>query len=226
MQENLKAQLNLFRVTKMTEPNRLQTTDMLNDLYGNFLLQTSKARDIDTATLHQLAITGKIQTANDALQNKLVDGLRYDDEVKAEIAQKIGQREKDKINFIALGTYAKAIDFTKNDGSDKIAIIYAQGDIVDGKSQDKEIGSEDYVNIIRRLRFDDDVKAIVFRVNSPGGSSLASDKIWREIALAKKQKPVVVSMGDLCSFRRILYFLRCRFNFCRCKYHHRFDRRI
>ena len=89
-----------FRVTKMTEPNRLQTTDMLNDLYGNFLLQTSKARDIDTATLHQLAITGKIQTANDALQNKLVDGLRYDDEVKAEIAQKIGQREKDKTSSL------------------------------------------------------------------------------------------------------------------------------
>ena len=196
-----------FRVTKMTEPNRLQTTDMLNDLYGNFLLQTSKARDIDTATLHQLAITGKIQTANDALQNKLVDGLRYDDEVKAEIAQKIGQREKDKINFIALGTYAKAIDFTKNDGSDKIAIIYAQGDIVDGKSQDKEIGSEDYVNIIRRLRFDDDVKAIVFRVNSPGGSSLASDKIWREIALAKKQKPVVVSMGDYAASGG--YYISC-----------------
>jgi protease-4 len=191
----------------MTEPNRIQTTDMLNDLYGNFLLQASKARNIDTATLHQLAITGKIQTANDALQNRLVDGLKYDDEVKAEIIKRLNQSEKDKINFITFGTYAKAVDFTKNDGDDKIAIIYAQGDIVGGKSQDDEIGSDDYVNMIRNLRMDDDVKAIVFRVNSPGGSSLASDEIWREIALAKKQKPVVVSMGDYAASGG--YYISC-----------------
>jgi protease-4 len=180
---------------------------MLNDLYGNFLFQTSKARDIDTATLHQLANTGKIQTANDALENKLVDGLKYDDEVKAEIAKRLGQSEKDKINFITPGTYAKAVDFTRNDGDDKVAIIYAQGDIVGGKGQDDQIGSDDYVNIIRKLRLDDDVKAIVFRVNSPGGSSLASDEIWREIALTKKQKPVVVSMGDYAASGG--YYISC-----------------
>jgi len=178
-----------FRVTKMTDPNRVQTTDMLNDLYGSFLSETSKARHIDTATLHQLANSGKIQTANDALQNNLVDGLKYDDEVKAEIAKRLGQSQKDKINFITLGTYAEAADFRRSDGDDKIAIIYAQGDIVDGKGQTDQIGSDDFVNIIRNARLDNDVKAIVFRVNSPGGSSLASDAIWREInkhSLAKE----------------------------------------
>ena len=196
-----------FRVTKMTDPNRLQTTDLLNDLYGSFLQQTSKARNIDTATLHQLAINGSIRTADDALQNKLVDGLKYDDEVKAEISRELHQSQKDKINFITLGTYAKAVDYQRNDGDDKIAIIYAHGDIVSGKSHDDQMGSEDYVNIIRKARLDDDVKAIVFRVNSPGGSSLASDAIWREITLAKKQKPVVVSMGDYAASGG--YYISC-----------------
>ena len=196
-----------FRVTKMTEPNRVQTTDLLNDLYGSFLGGTGETRHIDTATLHLLANTGKIQTANDALHNKLVDGLKYDDEVKAEIAKRLGQSEKDKINFIPFGTYAEAADFRRSDGDDKIAIIYAQGDIVDGKGQTEQIGSEDFVNILRKARLDNDIKAIVFRVNSPGGSALASDAIWREITLAKKQKPVVVSMGDYAASGG--YYISC-----------------
>lgn len=196
-----------FRVTKMTDPNRIQTTDLLNDLYGSFLQQTSKARKIDTATLHQLAMNGSIRTANDAFQNKLVDGLKYDDEVKAEISNDLHQSSKNKINFITLGTYAKAVNFQRNDGDEKIAIIYAHGDIVSGKSQDDEMGSDDYVNIIRKARLDDDIKAIVFRVNSPGGSSLASDAIWREITLARKQKPVVVSMGDYAASGG--YYISC-----------------
>ncbi|MEO6329028.1 MAG: signal peptide peptidase SppA [Ginsengibacter sp.] len=185
-----------FRVTKMTDANRLQLTDLLNDLYGIFLLQTGKARNIDTATLHQLSINGSIRTANDALQNKLVDGLKYDDEVKAEISGKLGQSLKDKINFITLGNYAKAVNFRYNEGDDKIAIIYAQGDIVGGKGQNDEIGSDTYIDMLRKARMDKDIKAIVLRVNSPGGSSLASDAIWREVTLAKKQKPMIVSMGD------------------------------
>jgi protease-4 len=196
-----------LRVTRMTDANRLQTTDLLNDLYGSFLAQTAKARNIDTATLHQLAINGSIRTANDAVHYKLIDGLKYDDEVKAEISGKLKQPAKDKINFITTGTYAMAADFRKNSGDNKIAIIYAQGDIVGGKSQDDEIGSDDFIDIIRKARTDDDVKSIVFRVNSPGGSSLASDAIWREITLAKKQKPVVVSMGDYAASGG--YYISC-----------------
>lgn len=185
-----------FRFTKMSDPSRLQTTDMLNDLYATFLQATSDSRNIDTATLHQLSNTGAIRTANDALTNKLVDGLKYDDEVKDEIIQKLGIDNKDKINFVSLGKYSQAVDYKSNTGDNQIAIIYAAGDIVDGKGQDDEIGSEKFVDLIRKARLNDDIKAIVFRVNSPGGSSLASDAIWREITLAKKTKPVVVSMGD------------------------------
>jgi protease-4 len=91
--------------------------------------------------------------------------------------------------------------------TEKINIIYAQGDIVDGKGEKEEIGSDDFVKIIRKARLDDDVDAIVFRVNSPGGSALASEAIWREISLAKEKKPVVVSMGDYAASGG--YYISC-----------------
>jgi len=197
-----------FRVTQMTDANRLQTTVWLGDLYSNFLMATSEARNIDTAKLHQLANDGAIQNADDALTHNLVDGLKYDDEIRTELLKR-SQKQGNEVNFIALGKYAKAIDFMA-DGEDKIAIIYAQGDIVNGKNaEDNEelIASDDYVNIIRKIRLNKNIKAIVFRVNSPGGSSLASDEIWREISLAKKEKPVVVSMGDYAASGG--YYISC-----------------
>lgn len=196
-----------FRYTKMSDPNRVQTTDMLNDLYANFLEATAQARNIDTATLHNLSVNGTIRTANDALENKLVDGLKYDDEVKDEIIKKLRLQAKDKINFVAFDKYAKAADYKHNSGDDNIALIYAAGDIVGGKGNDGEIGSDNYISIIRKARLDDEIKAIVFRVNSPGGSSLASDAIWREISLTKKVKPVVVSMGDYAASGG--YYISC-----------------
>jgi len=202
-----KSETEPFRFTKMSDPNRLQTTDMLNDLYSILLQTTSGARNIDSATLHQLSINGTIRTANDALANKLVDGLKYDDEVKNELIEKLNIKSSDKINFVTLGKYAKASNYKNTKGEDKIAIIYASGDIVSGKGDDEQIGSEDFVALIRKARLDDDIKAIVFRVNSPGGSSLASDAIWREISLAKKDKPVVVSMGDYAASGG--YYISC-----------------
>ena len=196
-----------FRFTKMSDPNRLQTTDMLNNLYATFLQATSEARNIDTATLHELSNTGAIRTANDALSNKLIDGLKYDDEVKDELINKIGIKDKDKINFVSLSKYASAANYKSTKGNDEIAIIYAAGDIVGGKGEDGQIGSDKFIDLIRKARLNDDIKAIVFRVNSPGGSSLASDAIWREITLAKKVKPVVVSMGDYAASGG--YYISC-----------------
>jgi len=195
-----------FRVAQMTDANRLQTTVWLGDLYSNFLQQTSIARGVDTATLHQWANEAAIQTANDALTHKLVDGLMYDDQIKTDLLKRIGKKEDEEINFVTLGTYAKAVDFAA-DGDDKIAIVYAQGDIVGGEGQSEDIGGETFVKLLRKVRLDKDVKAIVFRVNSPGGSSLASDEIWREITLAKKVKPVVVSMGDYAASGG--YYISC-----------------
>ena len=196
-----------LRVTQMTDANRLQTTVWLNDIYNNLLVRTAEARNTDTARLHQLANTGAVQTPNDALKYNLVDGLKYDDQVKAEILKHLSKEQKSDINFLAFGKYAKAINFQKNGDDGKVDIIYAQGDIVDGKGEKDEIGSDDYIKLIRKARLDDDAKAIVFRVNSPGGSSMASEAIWREISLAKKVKPVVVSMGDYAASGG--YYISC-----------------
>ncbi len=196
-----------LRATQMTDANRLQTTVWMNDIYSNLLMRTADARHTDTATLHQLANTGAVQTANDAVKYNLVDGLRYDDQVRSEMLKKLGKEEKDDINFIPFGKYAKAVDYQKNGDGGKIDIIYAQGDIVDGKGDKDEIGSDDYIKLIRKARLDNDVDAIVFRVNSPGGSAMASEAIWREITLAKKQKPVVVSMGDYAASGG--YYISC-----------------
>lgn len=195
-----------LRAYEMTEPNRLQTSVYLNDLYSGILLSAAAKSKLDTGTLHALANTGAIQTAADAARYKLIDGTRYDDEVKTEIIRHIGIDSADKINFVSLGKYAKAVDFSKN-GESKIAIIYAEGNIVDGKGQDGDIGSDNFRNIIRKARLDKNIKAIVFRVNSPGGSSLASEEIWREITLAKKAKPVVVSFGDVAASGG--YYISC-----------------
>ncbi len=187
-----------LRTDKMTEANKLQTTVWLNDLYSDLLLKTAAVRSMDTATLHQLANEGKIQTAKDAADNKLVDGVKYDDEVKDEIKAKLGIDKYEKINFITVSTYlaSGAIQSVKGE---KIALIYAEGDIVDGRSDQGTIGSENYRTLIRKARLDKSIKAIVFRINSGGGSSLASENIWRELSLAKKEKPVVVSFGDVAA---------------------------
>ncbi len=196
-----------LRETQMTEANRIQTSVWLGDLYNHFLEAASVARKIDTAKLRSLAMNGSIQTANDALKNGLVDGLKYDDEVKAELLDRLNLSERSKINFVSFGDYSKSVDFKQSGGDKKIAVIYADGDIVSGNGDNEQIGSDAFRVLIRKLRLDTDIKAIVFRVNSPGGSSLASDVIWREIALTRKEKPVIVSMGDVAASGG--YYISC-----------------
>jgi protease IV len=182
----------------MTAENRIQTTEWLGDLYHHFLQRVSQSRRIDTATLHGLANAGAIQTPQDALNHQLIDGLKYDDQVKDEIKKHLKLGKYDKINYITVNTYAEAADYRQS-GSSRIALIYAEGNIVDGKGDKENIGSEDYVKLIRKVRLDKSIKAVVFRVNSGGGSALASENIWRELSLAKKDKPVVVSFGDVAA---------------------------
>jgi protease IV len=187
-----------LRATKMTEENKEQTREWLGDLYHILLQKVSESRKIDTATLHQLANTAVIQQPQDAVQYKLVDGLKYDDELKSEIKELLKISKEDKLNFITVTKYADAGNFRQT-GKDKIALIYAEGDIIDGKGNNENIASDDYVNLIRKVRLDKSIRAIVFRINSGGGSALASENIWRELSLARKAKPVVVSFGDVAA---------------------------
>jgi protease IV len=196
-----------FREEKMTEANRIQTTVWLGDVYERFLTNTAYSRSLDTAALRKYADTYAIQHVKSAVDYKLIDGLRYDDEVKQEIKKKLNIGKDDKINFITPGTYMHTRSIREY-GKDKVAVIYAEGEIVDGKGEEGQVGSDTYRNLIRKIRYNDNVKAIVLRVNSPGGSSLASEVIWRELMLAKKDgKPIVVSMGDVAASGG--YYISC-----------------
>jgi protease-4 len=195
-----------LREDHMTEANRLQLTQLLGDFYNRLLRTTAESRGLDTAVLRKCANEHLIVRPADALQYKLLDGLKYDDEVKDELRAKLGVEAHGWINFVPLGKYAKSVDFRKT-GKEKISLIYAEGDVVDGKGERDEIGSDTYRWLIRKARFDKDVKAIVIRVNSGGGSSLASEDIWREVTLARHEKPVIVSFGDVAASGA--YYLSC-----------------
>ncbi|MEO5562162.1 MAG: signal peptide peptidase SppA [Chitinophagaceae bacterium] len=195
-----------LRATEMTPENELQTSVWLGDLYSHLLLGASATRKIDTATLHNLANEGKIQTAADAVTYKLVDALKYDDEVKDVIKGKLGLDKYERADYVSINTYFSAHK-THSSGGDKMALIYAEGNIIDGKGENGSIGSETYRTLIRKARLDKSIKAIILRVNSGGGSSMASESIWRELELAKKEKPVVVSFGDVAASGG--YYIAC-----------------
>jgi protease IV len=195
-----------FRETKMTEPNRVQTQEILGDIYSHYLAQIAASRKIDSASLRRYADENRVQFASDALQLGLVDGLKYDDELKEELRSRLKLDKDANVNLVSLDKYSKAVNFRAT-GKERIAVIYAQGDIVYGRGEDGQIGSNTYANLIRKARTDKTVKAIVLRINSGGGSSLASENIWREMTLARKDKPVVVSFGDVAASGA--YYLAC-----------------
>ena len=187
-----------LRATQMTPENRLQTAEWLGDLYNYFLVRCAEARKLDTATLHNLANTAAIQTTADAVNAKLLDAARYDDEVKDELKKRLSIGKYDKLNLIAFNAYNDAVDATAS-GSDRIAVIYAEGDIVDGEGTRENIGGDAFRKLIRKVRLDRSIKAIVLRINSGGGSALASENMWRELELLKEDKPLVVSFGDVAA---------------------------
>ncbi len=197
-----------LRVDRMTDANRLQTTAMLGDEYRHFLRGISSERHIDTATLAGYADRLLVRTAGDAYRLGLVDGLRYDDQVSAELRRDAGYAPGDAAPLVSTSAYMEAAP-PQSGAMEQVAVVYAEGDIVDGTSPDNglEIAADDYVSLIRRLRRDSRVRAIVLRVNSPGGSALAAEKIWRELSLAEKSIPVVVSMGDYAASGG--YYISC-----------------
>lgn len=196
-----------FREYHMTDANRIQTTELLHDMYAHFLTGVHEQRRLDTAELHRLANGDLVQFASDALKYRLVDGLRYDDEVKDEIKNRLKIGKYEKINFVTLSRYHQSVNFRQR-GTNKIAVIYAQGDINSGSGDNQSIGSDAYINLIRKARLDNTIKAIVLRINSGGGSSLASSSILREMTLARKEKPVLVSFGDVAASGA--YYLACQ----------------
>jgi protease IV len=197
-----------LRAEKMSDANRLQLTVILGEIFNHMLEQTATSRVQDTAVFRRCVDEQLIRTAGDALQYKLVDGLKYNDQVLEEIAGRIKASSISNINFVPLGKYYEAVrtKFSGN-GTDRIALIYAEGNIVSGKNSRKEIGQDSYRYLIRKARLDNDIKAIVLRINSGGGSALVSENLWRELSLARAVKPVVISFGDVAASGG--YYLSC-----------------
>ena len=181
-------------LNSMSEANKLQVTSYLNSIYDAFLDDLSAGRKISKESLRQYADTYAVRNADDALKYKFIDGKLYKDELISEIKKRLSIEEKDDISIVSITKYAGK-NAEKKTG-DEIAVLYAYGDIVDGEGEVGQIGGDNISRELRKLRKDDDVKAVVLRVNSGGGSALASDIIWREVELTKKVKPVIVSMGD------------------------------
>lgn len=196
-----------FILDKMSEPNKQQVTSFLGSMYDHFLSEISKSRKIPKNTLFSIADSAKIRSPKDALTLKMVDGIMYKDEVLDELKKLTKIDKKKEIKSVSLEEYAPVEKEKEESSQNRIAVIYANGEIMSGEGNDETIGSERISRAIRKARTDDKVKAIVLRVNSPGGSALASDVIWRETVLAKKSKPVIVSMGDLAASGG--YYIAC-----------------
>ncbi|HXB10701.1 MAG TPA: signal peptide peptidase SppA, partial [Bacteroidia bacterium] len=184
-----------FILDKMSVDNRLQTKMFLSSIWGDMLNDISVSRHIAASSLNEMADSMTIRSAKDAQKYKFVDSLLYADQVLEKLRTKLGLSANAAISFVGLDDYRETFDLPSGRPS-KIAVIYAAGDIVEGYGDDESIGSARISNAIREARLDDNIKAIVLRVNSPGGGALASEVIWREVELAKKVKPLIVSMGD------------------------------
>ncbi len=183
-----------YFLDKMSEANREQMDKLLSTVWGQILVAISESRNISVEQLNQIADNLELMTdAKVALNYGLVDQLYYRDQVLAELKTMTGS--SDKINAINNENYAKSYK-TKNPSKNEVAIIYASGQIYDGKGSEDNIYSENLSKTIREAREDKDVKAIVLRVNSPGGSALASAIIGRELDLTREVKPIIVSMGN------------------------------
>ena len=204
-----KSAIEPFILDKMSDANREQYQKLLDGIWKQMLDGISAMRNISNLDLNLIADSLKIQTAEDALKYKLVDKLYYRDEVLAAINTKLGMGKDEDISFVSLTKFLNSkegktrITF----GKKKIAVIYATGEIGSGKGDEKSIGSDGLSEAIRDARGDSSVRAIVLRINSPGGSALASEVIWREVVLARKVKPVVVSMGDVAASGG--YYIAC-----------------
>lgn len=192
----------------ISELNREQLEFLLGGIKEDFIGNISKSRDISIIDLERIINKLEINSAQKAVELQLIDGAYYADQVNTDLAERLGIDEDidEEIEFIDINKYAKSIKkeaiLTKN----KIAVVYAEGSIVSNKEKNK-LSSEEFAKIISDLRKKDDVKAIVLRVNSPGGSALASEVIWRELELAKKDKTVIVSMGNLAASGG--YYIAC-----------------
>lgn len=189
----------------MSPENEEQMNAIIQTFWGQMVTDISVARNIPAERINEIADDLLVRNCEDAVELGLFDKVAYFDEVEANLREKAGTKEDDDLETIDLADYARAEHKDKDEDEknwelhDQVAVIYAVGGIGSGEGDEENIGSETLSEAIREARENEDVKAIVMRVNSPGGSSMASEVIWREAALAAEAKPFIVSFGDVAA---------------------------
>ena len=199
-----KSAIEPFTLEKMSDSNRKQLKLLLKSVNNNIIDSIASQRGISKIKIHKDANQLKLSSAEICLEENYVDGILYEDQVKDTLKMLLG---KDKLKFISINKYSNVKTKKKEISRNKIAIIYANGGINSGKGDENSIGSITTSKAIEKARKDEKVKAIVLRINSGGGSALASDVIWRETVLAKNEKPLVVSFGDVAASGG--YYIAC-----------------
>lgn len=204
-----KSAIEPFIQNKMSEANREQVEKYLNSMWNIIVKAISDSRCIPVDQLQKYADDIVIRNAEDAVKYHFVDGLMYEDEYIALLKEKTEIKEDKDVKYISLSKYIQVpeIETSKKGEQPVIAVIYAEGNINEGKSSEGVIGSESLAKEIRKARLDKNIKAIVFRVSSPGGSAIASDIILREVKLAAAAKPTIVSMGEYAASGG--YYISC-----------------
>lgn len=212
-----KSATEMFTEEKMSDANREQTQRYIQSLWDNICKDVSKSRNISVAKLNDLADNGVfVANGKMLLAEKMVDGVKYADEMKAEVKKLLKLDADEKISQLSIADMANVKE-EGNDGDDEIAVYYAYGDIVDSPaagslfSNSHAIVGNDVCKDLEELANDDDVKAVVIRINSGGGSAYASEQMWHQIDLLKKKKPVVISMGGMAASGG--YYMSCNANY-------------
>jgi protease-4 len=195
---DFKSAVEPFLLEKMSNENRLQLTELIHSIYDYVLEGISDTRSIPEEKLKEISDKMLVRNAKDAVEFNLVDSLLYYDEVQAELRSRLGLEESEKIRFIRLNRYAKSMISPKS-SANEIAVIVADGAIMPGPAGEGVVGSETISEEIRKARLSKKVKAIVLRINSPGGAFQASDMMWREVKLASEEKPIIASMSGVAA---------------------------
>lgn len=179
--------------------SRQQTEVLLRDLWNEVITTSSQHRNLSPTQIQAIADSGGLLMAIEAKTTGLIDRIAYPDEVLADLKTLTGEKADQKtFRSVGVGTYAQSITAQRKRG-DRIGLVYLNGDIVSGTGSTGQIGSDGVVKLLRDLRLDKDIKAVVLRINSPGGSAVASDLIAREVTLMRKEKPVIASMGNVAA---------------------------
>ncbi|MCU7501302.1 MAG: signal peptide peptidase SppA [Ignavibacteria bacterium] len=196
-----------YRLDKMSNENRTQMTALLGSIYNNMLKNIEASRHIPFNELNRVADNLLIQRPEDARKYNFIDSLVYYDQVYEILRSKTHAPKKEKVSLVSLEEYSDVAAGSNNSSRNKIAVIYAVGEILNTDGSERTIGNKNISEAIRQARSDDNVKAIVMRVNSPGGYALVADEIWREVSLTHGKKPFIISMGNYAASGG--YYISC-----------------